>query len=1025
MLISLKDEDFLRKNLNPSPNATIISMGTSHVCIDISHIMKLKQFITISFVLFIGSFYGQMTFTNTQTPSQLVQNVLLGTGITVSNITVNGLATNAQNITTKIGYFEDGNSTFPISRGVVMSTGNINNLAGVASVFSSSTAGGGTDPDLASIAGVTINDANILEFDFVAIGDSMNFKYMFGSEEYPEFVGGTVNDAFGFFLSGPGISGPYTNSAVNLALIPGTTIGVSINTVNQNLNTAYYTSNAANFYGTSTVLDGLTVVLIAASSLQCGGTYHIKMAIGDGGDSVYDSAVFLEAESFSSNVVTIEAQSTIQTGSFTDTILAEGCISTELLFIRPEIYTDSAQTFNVTLTGTATAADFVSLPTSVFFPIGVDTVAYTITPIADGITEPMEWLEIKGYSVTVCGDTIYDSLTLYVVDHYDFTYSVPSTVFAICVPDTPQVAVTNIQGSVSPFETNWSWGDTINPAYMPNNGIQPDTILYTVSVVDFCGWAIVDTVTLIVDSIPPAITVIPGYTATYNCVNADELFTALLVSPTIGPYTYNWSNGAVGDTTTLMDNNLTGQVFIYTVSLTDGCGTVITDTITINTNYNVPVFVFQPNDTLYANCPTQNVLAAINLSTTAFGPYSVLWENGGTLTTKLLPNNGVNGASQYHSVTVTNGCGISYTDSVLVINSFTQPTSQINPSPNLIVDCTIDSAMATGVITNNTNGPYTYLWSNGATTASTYISVDDPNGSVIPYSVTITDGCGFSTTSNGTVTIQQTLAIDSMSTTLSLACVPTGSATGYVSGINDTTNPTNQIYYNWSGPGPNGAFSVDAITATNISPGWYYFTVEDDVCSVNDSILVEALNSPVAIAAANPNIGTAPLSVTFTNSSQNTSTYAWNFGNGQTANTSNLNSVNTTYTDTGVYIVQLIATQGPNCSDTTYLTVYVVPPPVIPPTFPPIWTVPNVFSPNGDNSNDLFFLETVNVESINMIITNRWGNVMYDKTGPNPAWDGTTKSGTLAEDGVYFYKIKLTGTDGSIVDLDGFLQLVK
>jgi len=985
----------------------------------------MKLILVLALVILSQFSYGQMTFTNTQSPSQLVQNVLLGTGITVSNITVNGSAANALVVTTKIGYFEDGNSTFPIAKGVVMSSGNVTTLSGVSSVFSSSIVGGGSDPDLVTISGVTINDANVLEFDFVAIGDSMNFKYIFGSEEYPEFVGGTVNDAFGFFLSGPGITGTYTNNAVNLAIIPGTTTAVSINTVNQNVNTAYYTSNAANFYGTSSVLDGFTVVLIAATSLQCGGIYHIKLAIGDGGDSVYDSAVFLEAESFSSNVVTIDAQGSVNTGSFTDTILAEGCVSTDLLFIRPEIYTNSAQTFNVTLNGTATSADFISLPSSVFFPIGVDTVTYTLTPIADGITEPMEWLQIKGYSVTVCGDTIYDSLTIYVVDHYDFSYSVPDTVLAICVPDTPQVAVTNIQGSIGPFQTQWSWGDTINPAFMPNNGFQPDTILYTITVLDFCGWAIQDTVILVVDSLPPAFYVAPGYLATYNCVNVDQLFTAAVMSPTIGPYTFSWNNGTVGTTSTLLDNNVSGDTIDYTVSLLDGCGTIITDTVTIIANYQVPNFTIVPNDTVSANCPTQMVTVALNLTSGTYGPYTHLWTNGATTATVQLANNGVNGASQWYYVTSTNACGMSTTDSVLVVNNFTLPTSQINPNDTLIVDCIVDSTFATGVITNNTNGPYTYIWSNGATTSSTWIPVDATNGTFVPFSVTITDDCGFSTTSNGVIAVQQTLTIDSMFTTLSLACVPTGSAAGFVSGINDTINPTNQMYYNWSGPGPNGLYSIDAATATNISAGWYYFTATDDVCSVNDSILVNAQNSPVAIATASPNSGYAPLSVTFSNSSQNTTSYLWDFGNGQTASTTNLNSVGTTYLDTGLYIVQLIATQGPNCSDTTYLTIYVYPPPVIPPTFPPIWNIPNVFSPNGDKSNDVFFIETTNVETVHMIITNRWGNTMLDRLGPNPIWDGTTNSGAPAEDGVYFYKITLTGTDGTKVELDGFLQIVK
>ena len=55
----------------------------------------------------------------------------------------------------------------------------------------------------------TINDAAVLEFDFIAISDTILFDFVFASDEYLEFVNTAFNDVFGFFLSGPGINGPY------------------------------------------------------------------------------------------------------------------------------------------------------------------------------------------------------------------------------------------------------------------------------------------------------------------------------------------------------------------------------------------------------------------------------------------------------------------------------------------------------------------------------------------------------------------------------------------------------------------------------------------------------------------------------------------------------------------------------------------------------------------------------------------------------------------------------------------------
>jgi gliding motility-associated-like protein len=92
--------------------------------------------------------------------------------------------------------------------------------------------------------------------------------------------------------------------------------------------------------------------------------------------------------------------------------------------------------------------------------------------------------------------------------------------------------------------------------------------------------------------------------------------------------------------------------------------------------------------------------------------------------------------------------------------------------------------------------------------------------------------------------------------------------------------------------------------------------------------------------------------------------------------------------------------------------------------------VPNVFTPEGDNTNDLFFLTTTNSTNIELTIVNRWGNVMYENSGPNPAWDGKVASGSYAEEGVYFVKYRvegLPGTDGNVQFLEGhgFLQLIR
>jgi hypothetical protein len=290
--------------------------------------MKKIALLLFAFVsLFEMMTYAQISVTNTQAPNNLVQNVLLGNGVTASNITYNGSAVNAGIIQGNVTYFTAGSSTFPLASGVLLTTGNGvgavgPNGSGSFTNNSPVTPSVSTDIDLNIIAAGTVTNGAILEFDFVPSGDTISFRYVFGSDEYPEFSPSTYNDAFGFLLSGPGIAGGqgFTNNAMNIALIPNTTTPVTINNVGDQSNTQYYVDNVNGAaYGTAIQYDGTTIVLAAKAVVQCGQTYHIKLAISNVGDQAYDSGVFIEADSFSSDAVDI-AVATV-TG---DTSVVEG-----------------------------------------------------------------------------------------------------------------------------------------------------------------------------------------------------------------------------------------------------------------------------------------------------------------------------------------------------------------------------------------------------------------------------------------------------------------------------------------------------------------------------------------------------------------------------------------------------------------------------------------------------------------------------------------------------------------------------
>lgn len=214
-------------------------------------------------------------------------------GVTISNVQSTGAFR-------ALGSFSGGlGCELGIEKGIILSSGNVklaigpNNSGNAGS--SNGTAG---NPDLNTLSGLTTFDASILEFDLIPEGNVLAFNYVFGSEEYPEYVN-QFNDAFGFFLSGPGINGTYSNNAINIALIPGTDSAVSINNINPNVNSEYYISNNQDYLQ----YDGYTTVLPILINVTPFETYHLKMVIGDCIDRAFDSGVFLESPSLKSYTV--------------------------------------------------------------------------------------------------------------------------------------------------------------------------------------------------------------------------------------------------------------------------------------------------------------------------------------------------------------------------------------------------------------------------------------------------------------------------------------------------------------------------------------------------------------------------------------------------------------------------------------------------------------------------------------------------------------------------------------------------
>lgn len=259
--------------------------------------------------------FSQLVISNQGgTANSLIQG-FLGNGLTVNNPVIN-----CPNVA--YGTFSGGNS-FGLTNGIVLTTGNTNQLAqGGANFMSTDNNSNCTDATLLSLDQGAGNDCCILEFDVVPQCTELTIKFVFGSEEYPEFAPplGSVNDVFGFFVSGPNPSGGvYTNK--NVATINGGATICSIDNINPSTNTSYYVDNQN---GNNLVFDGYSIPIISTLNVTPCQTYHFKLAISDVMDGIYDSGVFIDflqcSNALSANIVTTPSNCGTPDGTATATV---------------------------------------------------------------------------------------------------------------------------------------------------------------------------------------------------------------------------------------------------------------------------------------------------------------------------------------------------------------------------------------------------------------------------------------------------------------------------------------------------------------------------------------------------------------------------------------------------------------------------------------------------------------------------------------------------------------------------------
>lgn len=530
--------------------------------------------------------YAQMTVNSGFTPLEYVQE-LVGPGITVSNVV---MTNNSDN---QIGIFDGQNSNIGFNSGVVMAAGPVNGLIGNAAIADAGQPGNGqTDPDLLTIAqSVTsnpsagfinsVNDVISLEFDFVPSSNVASFNFVFSSDEYTQWINSSFNDVFAFFVSGPGITGPFNappgfpGGAQNIAVVPGTNTPITISTIfpagvpgepPAGLNPQLYISNTG---GTTHTHNGFTVPIPVELNVQCGETYHFKFAIGDGSDTYLNTAVFLEAGSFISDAVDV----TVATVSGDSTIV-EGCTDANFIFTRPEGETGDTLIINYEIGGEAIeGTDYNDLQDTVIFLPGEDSVVINLSPIQDGLDEGFESVTITVELVNICGDTIVSSGIIYIGDGPIINIDESDTLL-VCANESVTVG-SSASGGYAPYTYEWTdtlgniigTGDSLDIGIMENGSID----VY-VTATDNCDFSNVDTLTLTLNQTLSVDTIIVGPATCEPDGFVSAFVSGETTTPDHGVY-YSWTSmsGQAGPAASVWTDLASGW---YYVSVEDAVCTV-------------------------------------------------------------------------------------------------------------------------------------------------------------------------------------------------------------------------------------------------------------------------------------------------------------------------------------------------------------------------------------------------------------------------------------------------------------------
>jgi gliding motility-associated-like protein len=506
----------------------------------------------------------------------------------------------------------------------------------------------------------------------------------------------------------------------------------------------------------------------------------------------------------------------------------------------------------------------------------------------------------------------------------------------------------------------------------------------------------VDTVTVISNTTPPNANA--GSDQVITCSTASATLSGSSSTPGA---TFNWSGGTIvsGGTTA---SPVVSSIGTYVLTITDTVnGCTSTDTAMVSANTNAPDANAGSDQVVTCAAPTTTLSGSSATAGTTFSWSGGTIVSGGTTATPL-----VSGTGTYVLTVTDSASGCTSTDTALVTGNTTPPDANAGTAQS--ITCANTTATLTG---SSLTAGATFSWAggtivSGGTTASPVVSTAGT------YTVTVTDPSnGCTATSTVLVNLNNTPPVADAGTIQMVGCGVlnvTLNGSGSASGTG--------ITYNWTTVAGNIVSGASGTSPVVDQTGVYTITVTDAAtgCSATDTVSVLTAPGPVASFTASPTSGIHPLPVDFTNTSSNANTYSWSFGDG---NISSLTNPSNTYGVAGTYVVTLIASNNSQCPDTVQSTIVVFDDLTL--------IIPNIFTPNGDNFNDLFMVTGTGIDTFKGTIYDRWGLKLFEWEKVDQGWDGRTSSGSIASDGTYYYIITAAGFDGKEHTYTGFIQLLK